>query len=251
MFTKYRVNHFMMYVSQIIMLYPPNTVPVNKTGRKKKRTTSRTDVRDGFKQNLKHYQDFLSLSSLCFSLSADSILSYCEESSPAGGECTYRQHQAHVPACLSQEDDFSITGSVYTIPGRTTVADAVRTSPISPQGQDYFFMHMSPSGLSLSTANTCISLLEDLPSDSWNQLGLPTQIARSVWTFMSLIPLPKSQMQPTQFSELSCGIEPKVSVQERVNISRTEIANLKKSTCKVGPWLASGNWDFRRVSTIL
>ena len=49
MFTKYRVNHFMMYVSQIIMLYPPNTVPVNKTGRKKKRTTSRTDVRDGFK----------------------------------------------------------------------------------------------------------------------------------------------------------------------------------------------------------
>ena len=51
MFTKYCVNNFMMYVSQIIMLYTSNsnTIPVNKTGKKKKnkkkkeRTTGRPD----------------------------------------------------------------------------------------------------------------------------------------------------------------------------------------------------------------
>ena len=39
MFTKYCVNNFMMYVSQIIMLYTSNsnTIPVNKTGKKKKK----------------------------------------------------------------------------------------------------------------------------------------------------------------------------------------------------------------------
>ena len=55
-------------------------------------------------------------------------------------EATWQQQQqAQVPACLSQGDGFSVVGSVNTVPGRTTAADAVRTSPISPQGQVYFF----------------------------------------------------------------------------------------------------------------
>ena len=38
MFTKYCVNNFMMYISQIIMLYTSNSnnIPVNKTGKKNK-----------------------------------------------------------------------------------------------------------------------------------------------------------------------------------------------------------------------
>ena len=45
MFTIYCVNNFMMYVSQIIMVYTSNsnTIPVNKTEKEKERTTGRPD----------------------------------------------------------------------------------------------------------------------------------------------------------------------------------------------------------------